>query len=788
MKRLLFMLLLLVLLLPLLAGRSCVADAQTPAGPRRLLVTCPAGAKGQCAVELGVLRSDVPMGNVVGVLDSRGDEVAWQLSAAQDWVVFEAGDGERCEILIATNQVSPLPQAGEPVSGMLTKTTAGFGLRGGDADAREVWFSNRVARVAGAARQSQDTAAVDQSLAAHREALAALGVEGVTPADPYETEQGLVAGQPDFNVLLDELLAAELEARAEDFVVARSNLASQRAERSHVDMATIAPLRMKHGEGAASLSGRLHLKQAERLTFHIYSVFGGVLRIDGRAVALIRPAKKAVPEGWRRRVSLTLAAGAHDIELITQGKRAGYEAGLMWVPPGENVERHMRSNDFAPAPRATVTRFVSADHARDHALVLVTQLGHTGRFEKARYWARLESLSGILPWRVGDHESRGEQLNLCVPAGAAVETGLEDERFSITLGEEHSHYLGGSLAVLADVPPFLYRQERLKGRATLVAEGDIPLAIELQMQRIREGKLVESLLSEQVELPGCRADPPQAPLSGASVQDIELVGRRMRSGDALEFSAACGQEQFADETYRVTAPAESVGVTCGADGALRNVDGERVLMMLSRPTLSDRRNWGLVRGMLAARDPDNLLVVAGIDEWGGAAFRAAVAEAGRQRGMQVTMIDWQGMPSGVSRMFGSIGTVATALQEQDYDGVLLLPSLADMAAGTSVREMTRTLACLTEMSCGKVGRHRVWLALPPAYRAEVPRSAAFEEGLLRVAGDYGTGAVPLARWLETKATELAGAYEEEGIVQPGPVGLRDLVAKTIIAWICGDES
>jgi hypothetical protein len=777
----------LLLLLTLFLG---AANAHATNSFRRLLVTSPTLESEQCGVELGSLRSDVDLGNVVSVVDRKGLHVEWKISHARDWVVFDSRPNEAYEILIATNNAAPSQQRTESLPGMLTLSSHGISVIGCNEEARIAWFSNRLSRVAGAFGELEDSDAINHAVPQNLVQLKALGVNGLTPSNPYATERLLVEQEPDFPKLLARMLEAELQARAELFVIARETLRSPQARHRPAEVAQIQPWDLVEDGAAAGLTGRLLFDEDVTFTINIYSLFGGVLRVDGRDVAVIRPALHAEPEGWRKRVPLHLEAGPHDIAFITQGQRQDFQAGMTWVPPGETQERHMTGADFAPAPRARITGFLSADRSGPHPLIRLRRLGRTGFYNRARYWVELESLDGAVEWHVDGHQTHGKRLNICVPADPTIAMGAQGDSFTVRLDKEQFRYLGGEMGIQSELPQFLFRDERLEGHVTLLSEAEIPLDIELTLKRTREGAADDVLLDERIVRPGrgVRGVQRRAP-TGRHAFSAPLAGQTFESGDALTLRVACPPELFANRTLRVLTPTECAGASYDNTGRLLNAAGEPILVHLTRPTLSDKRNWGLLRGLFSASPPRNLLVVVAPEEWGNQLFRGALEAEAEKRGLNIHVMPWSKTPTAVSRLLGSIGAVATALQEDTFDGVLFVPPLADLAAGTGPREMSRAMACLAEMSSHRLGRHRVWLALPPAYRPGQSRSQPFESALLRVTGDYGIEPIPLATWLESKPAELAAAYNDaSGIMQPGPVAMGEAIAQYFIAWICGDPT
>ena len=777
---------------PIMLFLECLAltaGAESKEFHRRLLLECPEVDSDQFAVELSDLLASSPLVNVVSVVDAKDDEIPWVMTRDRKWLRFDAKPGERCEILVSTNSFSPPRANSASLSGQLTVESTGILLRKSDYESRSVWLSNRVCRVMGAALEKEPAAAVEAALKAEAQRLKSFGIMGTEAARPRPRDISIIERSPDFSHALRLMLDCETQARAAIFITAQRVLNSNN-EGIH-GPATTAMIRTwdtkDHDSIATRMRGKLHFAEDTSTAINIYSVFGGMLKVDGRIRAIIRPKHEIEPEGWRKSVALDFRAGAHEIEFIAQGKRQDLKAGLTWVPPGETLERHMTSADFSPAPRAAIRGLTSADRSRYYALVRIERLGKTGFFSTTRLWARLHSLSGEANWHIGEEQIEAGKVNICARQETPLTMTFAGDKLDIELRDKNFRQLGGEIGVVTELPQVLYAEERLNGDVTMLSEAEIPLDAQVRLAHLRGHQTVGTLVDEALSLQGrgarmiSRSQP-----TGRNVVPFELAGKDLHPKDTFHLFVRCAPEIFADEAIRICAPVDCAGVHCDEGGKLVNAEGERVVIRLTRPSLSDKRRWGLLRSIASATKSINrLMVVASPHEWGDRKFVTALEVAAKDRGIELQLATWANGSPASSRMLGSIGAVAQRLESSDADAIVLIPPLADLADGVVTRDLSRAAACLAEMSSSHAGRQQVWLALPPSYRPDAPRSESFEQGMLEVVNDYGINAIPLGAWLETRPEKLARAYTEEGMLKHGPVGMHQTIADYLITWISG---
>jgi hypothetical protein len=198
-------------------------------------------------------------------------------------------------------------------------------------------------------------------------------------------------------------------------------------------------------------------------------------------------------------------------------------------------------------------------------------------------------------------------------------------------------------------------------------------------------------------------------------RNFKLKGAEIKSGTELEFSIRTpggnpGDDYidfYFDNRRIIFRKLSECGTLYSENNYFVDIDGHRIIPILHRPTLADKRKWSLLKSLPGIWERAGLLVIS--DNFG--KFSSDLSALMFEKGYELEFSDWN-----LSRYDADIVSAAAAkinlLRDTDVDKVLIIPSLYPLKRGVPPRLQQRLLAAMIEAARANENIREIILATP----------------------------------------------------------------------------
>ncbi len=451
---------------------------------------------------------------------------------------------------------------------------------------------------------------------------------------------------------------------------------------------------------AARFRGGLVIREEGVYEFAINSIEGSSLSLDGqRLLAWTDLHDKS--DGWQKTCQIRLEPGLHPLAFYYQKNHGQVFASAAWKKPGQETFEVLTKEDFAPGWPVVLGECRDRQASR-YPLVAVQSAGKFLLGENTASWFACALEPGTdqnaVSWLLdGQEVYRGQTFSFAVDQESSAEVKLRSDSGAFPDFRLHLPQVPGlgqdpDIFLKTWAPSYIYDDETLG--MTVEVSSDLSDEVLLPLTRTlhRDGALTETEV-EWIAMPAKRAERFQA--ASQAKRHLSLRGSELKAGAILSFSLGIPPLSIACESLRFLPVAACAQVADSVNGLL-DADGNRVVPVLHRRTLAEKRTWSLPKNVLDEfRLPRKLLVIA--DPFGLplSTFEGALREALGRRGVGLEFLPWQ-EGVGCAAMRGSLGAVVRGVQNSTADAALIVPSALDCEGGVPIRLQKRALAAVME--------------------------------------------------------------------------------------------
>lgn len=465
----------------------------------------------------------------------------------------------------------------------------------------------------------------------------------------------------------------------------------------------------RHEFAGARFRGNLLIREEGIYEFAINSKDSSLLTIDNKLV-LAWPGYHEPSNSWQKTVSLTLKPGLHEL-CFYYFKRGSNNASAeaAWKKPGEQHFKLLSESDFSPGYAAAITRCVDKEN---HSYPTV-RYEYNGYFlmedglkaDWINCWVDDSPQSGDLSWLSDEtlvsklHSSsflqmRDSETNLVLSSKSGK---FNDIPLKIPSQKSNSNRFEPEIELKIWTPSFIYDTELLDMDIEMVSglprESNILLKTEISRPVcfIQDETRFITLKGRE-KYKDSRFSPPSR-----LKEHIEIAGSELENGLDINFYLMIPPVVFSQHNVHFAPINHCADVIETIDG-LADSKGRRVIPILHRPDLAEKRVWSLSKTIVnELSSPKKILLIAddfGLDE---NTFSARLKNKLAQKKIELEFLPWNKVDLG-STSRGSIGRLIPLIQKSTADRIIIIPPIRDINTGIPVRTQTRALAALVQVA------------------------------------------------------------------------------------------
>jgi chorismate mutase len=546
---------------------------------------------------------------------------------------------------------------------------------------------------------------------------------------------------------------------------------------------------------AARLAGRLRIARAGCYTFAINSRNGSHLVVDNRLV-VAWPNGHPPSNGWEKTGEIYLDPGIHDFAFYYQTNTAPAYAAAAWRRPDDAHFSLLTQDDFSPAGE---TVLLGCADAGGNPLPVVRAdprgwflMGDESRAGWVDCTLLPETWDRPFAWRVdGQSLDSARAPAFVLPMAAdntvavtltATTDGFPDLPVTVGIDPAERHRHDPSLGMKLWTPSFLYDDERLQMDVEVVSELTEDCRVRLCLETDRPHPLFPPR-DEWLDMPGRNtfAVSKYAP-SYVWKRPVVLPGRELADGLELTYRMELPPLIVHGQTLRFTPLPALPDVLRETPDGLVDAAGRRVIPLLHRLTLSEKRSWAFSKALATELAPCRKLIVVADDFGDPNPLSKLLRERVARRGVELVFLPWPTPPTGGTAIRAGVAELLPLLRRTDADRVLLLPPSTDLVDGIPVRLQKRALAAMIE-TCHRNPKVRTLiLGTPFPSRRDNTLEPELVRAVYELATEYGTGSLDLNRWLRTRPG-WESAYRRNlasaAVYEPLPVQWVNEIAKRL---------
>ncbi len=489
-------------------------------------------------------------------------------------------------------------------------------------------------------------------------------------------------------------------------------------------------------EMAAQFTGRLCVTDPGIYAFAINSRDSSYLLIDGRPVVSWLY-KHEPSNGWEKSGEIFLTTGNHTLAYYWNWRRGKNVpppyAAAAWKKSGEQEFRMLEENNFSAASRAAV---VCCSSKGGEVLPYVKYVLNGYFFidrEKRADWLSCEAVKGekeFSPvWKRGTETLSMRPQASFAPERASTppivlsskEGAITDIRIDVpdyALTGDDNKGVEPDIFLRLSAPSFIFDDETLEMSLEIESRLAVKASVLLTVKTDRANGAIKEEASWLDFEPTSGGE--GGPFAKQTVikKKFEIKGEYFEKEQlSVTFAIAIPPLHIAQEAIRFIPLADCPELTCGFGSTLLDPHGRRVVPVLHRLTLSEKRSWSFAHSLLNELvKPKKVLVVA--DDFGGngTSFQDVLTKALAEQEIEIEFAAWD-MSDGLSTMCDNLGKMRRVIAASDAEKLLIVPSVWDTERGEPCRRQLRTLSALIQTAQTNEKIQTVILATPyPSFK------------------------------------------------------------------------
>ncbi len=509
----------------------------------------------------------------------------------------------------------------------------------------------------------------------------------------------------------------------------------------------------------AIFSGKLIIPKTGEYQFAINSTSSVILNIDGKNIFQWLGAHNP-DSGWGKIIKLSLKAGLHEFKFYYHKASGFTHATVAWQPPATATFSIMNENNFAPG-WINQPQQCSAVDGTNYPLIKRTarQLLFIGKRQRA-VWTNFKLLSDDTQnytWQFNDKTlPNSKELDIIFNTAhneKVTFTDTTNKASSLQLkpmpNTDKLSSINPDVLLKLWLPTFIYDDELLNGQIEISSNLPEKITCSLKIKASRENAILPTSV-KQLVIPA-KPLAKQAKFASNSMikSNLTLNGAKLtkplKIGLSLELPGIIfDQQQLSFIPLQVLPQLEFNGEY------LTDQDGNRVIPVLHRPTLSELRSWELpsiIQQQLHKIKKITLIA----DDFGtdDNMFVTAMKNSLAKCNIKLTANSWHQQPNGFT-MLNSLPGILMESDNIDSDTIIIIPPTADFNGIASVRLQGRTIAAIIEQLQNNPKIRNIYLTTPfPTPTAHNESIKTLTKTLQKLCRTYNIQFIDLNSYIKT---------------------------------------
>ena len=548
------------------------------------------------------------------------------------------------------------------------------------------------------------------------------------------------------------------------------------------------------------ISGNLLISEAGLYTFAINSCNASHLVVNGKLV-VTWPYTHEKSSGWEKTGEIYLKPGLYPLSFYFQKGRGVLYASAAWKKPGQQDFSILEEKDFTPAYEASILG--CTDRKGTRSPMVRYEIGGHFFIDRDRIadWIQCEvekAGNQFTPvWKVGDEVvsenprssfalERKKDLNIILSSKENLFPDIKIDIPDDQLKQDDSKIIEPDLYMKLRAPSFIFDDEKLEMYAEIYSGLPMEARVQLKITPTGDNPVFKKEIS-WIEIEA-RKDVKTNPFAQDFVfkRKFELNGASFAQDQfKVKFTLCVPPMVMTDESIRFIPLASCPELTSDENGCFFDAQGKRVVPVLHRLSLAEKRTWSFAQSLLKELTPTKkILVIADDFGTGENIFSVRLAKLFKAEGISLEFDAWERSVDSPT-MAANLGSMIQKVAKSDADKVVIIPSVWDTDMAVSSRQQLRTLSALIQSVQANKNVKSVVLATPYPPLEENPIEGEVAKGIRQdLKRDYGLEEIlDLDSYVREKP-EWKGLYVMNSVspklFTSFPVGLIDTICQMVL--------
>ena len=473
------------------------------------------------------------------------------------------------------------------------------------------------------------------------------------------------------------------------------------------------------GKYVAQLNAKLDLPAPGKYQFAVKTNNMAQLYL-GKKCLLKIDSKTASTEKWRETELIELKNNKVELEAYYRGIMDKTHLVIGWRAEGEKAYKFISQKDYVEKHNLEARSLFSKE-GRELPLIKYRKAGYFQNPDGKQFLLEFETSNPAdnISWQIEEKtvaSGKKAMLTFYNKIPHEIACVIDDEPpFKVTIPEDEradpGELLPRDLYIKINAPVLIYDDEILDLTAEYHSELQIDTLAFLTAGS--NSKLFEGFDQEHF-FPGT-GNGPLFRTHEFVKRNFKLKGAEIKSGTELEFSVRTpggnpGDDYldfYFDNRRIIFRKLSECGVLHSENSYFVDADGHRIIPILHRPTLADKRKWSLLKSLPVLWGKNGFLVIA--DDFG--KFSSDLSALTTGKGYKLEFADWN-LSRHETDIVSAVAAKINLLRDTKADKVLIIPSLYPLKRGVSPRLQQRLLTAMIETARGNKDIREIILTTP----------------------------------------------------------------------------
>jgi len=459
---------------------------------------------------------------------------------------------------------------------------------------------------------------------------------------------------------------------------------------------------------ALRFKGNLFVEDSGEYQFAVNSTEYTLMTIDGQ-IPKVEIKKHSASQKWDKIYTLKLKSGLHAFCFYYVTEAINLFCKVAWKTLEETEFHTLKNTDFAPAYPSVTTNCTNKSHQSfpiiNYELNGLFLLQNEKKAKWINTWIKQKANSSDYIWL--SDETPVSKSNACsflqiIDADnnlfLSSKSALFDD-ISIQISETTTKLplYDPDIYLKLWTPAFIYDTEILDMDYEMVSGLTKESNVLLKTTVSRPADFFKNeirfiTLEGRQHFKNSRFSPPSR-----VKKTVEIMGSELHNGLEIALYLMIPPVIFSQYNICFKPINQCTDLTQTINGLTNNL-GKRVIPILHRPNLSEKRTWSLPKNIInGLSSVKKLMIIA--DDFGQMkhSFKNSLQKRCDNNKIKLEFISWKLSEFG-STLKGNIGRLIPVIQKTDADRILIIPPAEDINTGISVRIQTRALAAFVQIA------------------------------------------------------------------------------------------